>query len=59
MAKINMTLANESENVSNGISQFLLLEVQIGSITLENRFGLCIKDEDIYILYFMIQQFYS
>ena len=44
-----MAIANEGENVSNRISQFLLLEVQIGSITMENSLALFTKVEDIHI----------
>ena len=52
MAKINMAIANKRENVSNWISQFLLLGVHTGSITLESSLGSFIKNEDIYIIFY-------
>lgn len=52
MAKINMTIANEGENESTRISQFLLLEVQIVSIALENSLALNTKVKDIFIIFY-------
>lgn len=52
MAKINRTTANEGEKESTRISQFLLLEVQIFSITLENSLALNTKVKDIFIMFY-------